>query len=65
MFACDRFSKSFTYKDLFRLLTKRIALSSTLIFDYPERYFDVLYEGGLHGRIFMKINAIFNTHMLR
>ena len=31
------------YLNLFRLLTKRFALSSTRTFDYQERYFDVLY----------------------
>ena len=43
---------------------KQSTLSSTQTFDYQERYTDVLYHGGLHGRIFMKISIIFNTQIL-
>ena len=46
---------------------KRSAFSSTQIFDYQERYIDVLYYRGLHGRIFMKIKLLMNplneTHL--
>ena len=43
---------------------KQSTLSSTQTFDYQERYIDVLYHGGLDGRIFMKISIIFNTQIL-
>ena len=46
------------------MLTKGGALSSTWIFDYQEKYIDILYQWGLHRKVFMKINTIFNAHML-
>ena len=36
----------------------------TQIIDYQGRYIHILYWGCLHGRIFMKINTIFNTHAI-